>query len=120
MVKRNNKNLGDLGESIARKYLEKKGYLILDTNYRALQTEIDIVAKDLDELVFIEVKTRSSHKFGEAYEAVDEFKMQNIIRTSMSYIQKKNYYDLMVRYDIIEVYINEKKINHIKAAFDLS
>lgn len=119
MVK-NNKNLGDLGESIARKYLEKNGYLILDTNYRALGTEIDIVAKDLDELVFVEVKTRSSHRYGEAYEAVNEFKIKNIIQTSISYIEKNMYYDLMVRYDIIEVYINEKKINHIKSAFDLS
>lgn len=111
---------GNLGEDIATRFLEKKSYKILDRNYRALGNEIDIIARDKDEIVFVEVKTRNSHKFGEAYEAVDKYKMENIILTSRAYIEKYSLYDIMIRYDIIEVYLKEKKINHIVGAFDLS
>ncbi len=111
---------GNLGEDIATRFLENKNYKILDRNYRALGNEIDIVARDKDEIVFVEVKTRNSHKFGEAYEAVDKYKMENIILTSKAYIEKYSLYDIMIRYDIIEVYLKEKKINHIIGAFDLS
>ncbi|WP_071026771.1 YraN family protein [Peptoniphilus raoultii] len=115
----NNKDLGNFGETLATKFLEDKNYKILDRNYRALGTEIDIIAKDKDELCFVEVKTRRSHKFGDAYEAVDEIKMQNIIQTARAYIYKNNLYDIQVRFDIIEVYIREGKINHIENAFSL-
>lgn len=116
----NNKNLGNFGEDLAAKFLEEKNYKILDRNYRALGTEIDIVAKDEDELCFVEVKTRRSHKFGEAYEAVNEIKMQNIIQTARAYIYKNNFYDTQIRFDIIEVYVNEGRINHIENAFTLA
>lgn len=116
----NNKELGDIGENIAVKFLENKKYIILDRNFRAQSTEIDIIAKDKEELVFVEVKTRKSHKFGEAYEAVGEFKMKNIINTARAYIYKHNLYDTQIRFDIIEVYYNEKRINHIENAFTLA
>ncbi|MGI5948865.1 YraN family protein [Peptoniphilus sp.] len=116
----NNLYYGNIGEDIATKFLERKNYKILDRNYRALGNEIDIIARDKDEIVFVEVKTRNSHKYGEAYEAVDKFKMENIILTSRAYIERYSLYDIMIRYDIIEVYLMEKKINHIEGAFDLS
>ncbi|EFK39449.1 putative TIGR00252 family protein, partial [Peptoniphilus sp. oral taxon 836 str. F0141] len=107
-------------ESLATDFLQKKNYIILDRNYRALGTEIDIIAKDGEELVFVEVKTRRNHRFGEAYEAVTEFKMRNIIQTANVYIYKHELYNTQVRFDVIEVYINEKRINHIENAFILS
>ena len=116
----NNKELGNFGESLATDFLQKKNYIILDRNYRSLGTEIDIIAKDGEELVFVEVKTRRNHKFGEAYEAVTEFKMRNIIQTVNVYIYKHELYNTQVRFDVIEVYINEKRINHIENAFILS
>lgn len=110
---------GNLGEDIATKFLIKRNYKILERNYIALGTEIDIIARDKDEIVFVEVKTRNSHKYGEAYEAVDEFKMKNIIKTARAYIERYSLYDIMIRFDIIEVYLRERKLNHIIAAFDI-
>ena len=111
---------GNRGEDIATNFLKKKGYIILERNYRALGTEIDIIARDKDELVFVEVKSRNSRKYGDAYESVTEFKMQNIIQTATAYIMEKNLFDIMVRFDIIEIYFKEKEINHIESAFMLS
>ena len=111
---------GNRGEDIATKFLEQKGYVILERNYWALGTEIDIIARDADELVFVEVKSRNSRKYGDAYEAVTEFKMQNIIQTATAYIMEKNLFDIMVRFDIIEIYFKEKEINHIASASMLS
>lgn len=61
---------GKTGEDMATEYLLKKGYMIICRNFRCFQGEIDIVARDNDYLVFIEVKTRTSTKYGEAREAV--------------------------------------------------
>lgn len=115
-----NQSLGKYGEDAATKLVEEKGYIILERNYRALGTEIDIIAMNRGILVFIEVKTRTSRKYGNAYEAVNSFKMKNIINTSLSYIMKNNLESSQVRYDIIEVYVNENLINHIENAFELN
>ncbi|MDO5715894.1 MAG: YraN family protein [Tissierellia bacterium] len=116
----NHKQVGDYGENIALEYLIKNGYRVLDKNFRALGTEIDLIALKKDELIFIEVKTRRNRQFGDAYEAVTERKMNHIIQTAQSYIQQKNLYQYMVRFDIIEIYLMENKLNHIKNAFILS
>lgn len=116
----NNKYYGNMGEDIATRFIENKGYKILERNYRTLGTEIDIIARDKNELIFIEVKSRNSRKYGNASEAVTNFKMQNIIKTATAYIMEKSLYDIQVRFDIIEVYFKEKEINHIISAFMLS
>lgn len=116
----NTKQIGNLGEQLAAEYLLSKGYDILDKNYRKQGTEIDIIAVCGEELVFVEVKTRRSRTFGDAYEAVTPLKMQHIIQTSQLYLQEKQYYQYMVRYDIIEVYLSEGKIEHIENAFTLA
>ena len=64
------KNLGDRGEAAAAEYLEKKGYTILNRNYYICHGEIDIIAKDGDCTVFVEVKTRRSDKYGSGLEAI--------------------------------------------------
>lgn len=112
-----NKSLGNFGESLATEFLKNNGYEILDRNYRRMGTEIDIIAKKDFLIVVVEVKTRRSRKFGNAYEAVDERKINNIIQTISYYILEKNLYDYQIRFDIIEVYSNEKVINHIENAF---
>ena len=113
----NKENLGKLGEDISARYLEDKGYKILDRNYRAIGKEIDIIAMDRDVLVFIEVKTRSSKKFGHALEAVNEMKISNIVNASIRYVMDKKMTAYQVRYDVIEYYVKEDKINHIENAF---
>ncbi|MDO5041705.1 MAG: YraN family protein [Peptoniphilus sp.] len=113
----NNKSIGNFGEERAVEYLKDKNYKILDRNYRALGKEIDIVTMDGNILVFIEVKTRNSKKFGNAAEAVDYFKIQNIVTASINYAISKNLTHYQIRYDIIEYYLKEDYINHIENAF---
>ena len=113
----NNIQKGKLGESIALQYLIKKKSNILETNYRIKSGEIDIIAKINEELVFIEVKSRNSIKFGYPSEAVNYNKIKKIINTAKYYILKNNLSDIPIRFDVIEVYLKDKKINHIVNAF---
>ena len=113
----NNKEKGYLGEQIALNYLLKKGANILNRNYRIKSGEIDIIAKINEELVFIEVKSRNNIKFGYPAEAVNYNKIKKIINTAKYYILKNNLNNIPIRFDVIEVYLKDKKINHIVNAF---
>ena len=110
--------LGRQGEEIATKYLQKQGYLILETNWRAGRNEIDLIARDKDFLVIIEVKSRSNDNFAEPEEAVTKDKQQALIRAANVYIFRKNI-NLETRFDIISIIHNknETRINHLKDAF---
>ncbi len=79
------RNLGLVGESLAVKLLHQKGFQILEKNFRSKFGEIDIVAKDDNTLVFIEVKTRWTKEYGPAEEAVTPRKIRAIIRTGQYY-----------------------------------
>ena len=109
---------GNAGEREATKYLSNLGYEILCNNFRCIQGEIDIIAKDQKELVFIEVKTRRSTRYGEAREAVDEKKQKHIKNAIRYYLYKNNLENEFVRIDVIEVYIQKRLriIKHIKEA----
>lgn len=76
---------GKLGEKLAAKFLQKHGYKIIDKNFHSRVGEIDIVARDADALVFVEVKTRWSKVFGEPVEAVTGRKLASIIKTAQYY-----------------------------------
>ena len=108
--------LGKLGEQIAVEYLSKNKYQILERNFYCRQGEIDIVAKDKDEIVFVEVKTRSNYNFGRPSEAVDYNKQKHIYRVAKYYLYKRNLLNLFVRFDVIEVLIENGKfnVNHIR------
>jgi putative endonuclease len=110
--------LGKQGEEIAIAYLLKQGYHILDKNWRSGRNEIDIIAKDRDFLVIIEVKSRRSDIFIEPEEAVTKEKQQTLIRAANAYIFRKNI-NLETRFDIISIIHNkdETRINHLKDAF---
>lgn len=115
---RNNIEKGRTGELLAKEYLISKGYNILESNYRNKIGEIDLIALDKNILVFIEVKTRTSTKFGYGYEAVNKRKQEKIIYCSQLYIQQKKLKNYQLRYDIIEVYLTSTiKINHIENSF---
>jgi putative endonuclease len=105
-----------LGEDLACEYLKNNGYKIIERNFTARQGEIDIIALDKDELVFIEVKTRTSIKYGKPAEAVDSKKQKHLTKTAEYYLYSRNLENEFVRIDIIEIYIynNKYKINHIK------
>lgn len=114
----NNVEKGAMGEEIASKYLMSKDYIILERNYRNKIGEIDIIAKKSELIVFVEVKTRTSTNYGYAYEAVNKKKQTKIINTALCYIKQYNLKNFQIRFDIIEVYIgNKKKINHFEDAF---
>ena len=111
-----NKILGNLGENIVKRYLEEMNYQILKTNFTCKQGEIDIIGLDKKEIVFVEVKTRGNQKFGYGIEAVDVHKQKHIKNTARYFIYKYHLEKSSIRFDVIEVYLNEKKyyLNHIK------
>lgn len=101
---------------MAAKYLEKIGYEIIDRNFICKQGEIDIIAKDKAEYVFIEVKTRSNFCFGRPSEAIDDFKRKHILRSAKYYVHLNGLEEAFIRFDVIEVYLcnNRYKVNHLK------
>lgn len=107
---------GKIGEDLATKYLENLGYTIIERNFVAKQGEIDIVAKDKEELVFIEVKTRTNTSFGKPADAVNLTKQKHLISTAKYYLYSKHLENEFIRLDVIEVYLQKNlyKINHIK------
>ena len=110
--------LGEEGEKIAVRYLKSKGYIVYQTNWRFGKLEIDIIAEDGQELVFIEVKTRSSEIYGRPEEAVDDVKETAILNAADIYVRDFNL-EIEVRFDIISVLMNKNKskICHIIDAF---
>ena len=113
-----NKLKEKFGEYEATKYLESLGYEILCNNFRCLQGEIDIIAKDREEIVFVEVKTRYNKHYGEARDAVDKNKQKHILNCAKYYLYKNRKENAFVRIDVIEVYPKNDSflIKHIKQA----
>ena len=110
------KELGNIGEQIAVEYLEKNKYQILERNFYCRQGEIDIIAKDNQEIVFIEVKTRTSINFGKPAESINEIKQKHMYKAAKYFLYKTKRLDDFIRFDVIEVLISNGKfnINHIK------
>lgn len=108
--------IGKLGEDIVTKYLEELGYTIVERNFMAIQGEIDIIARDKKELVFIEVKTRTNMLFGRPVEAVNLPKQKHLISTVKYYLYRNHLESEFIRLDIVEVYLygNKCKVNHLK------
>ncbi len=116
------KYIGRIGETEAVGYLEKKGFVILERNYRAERGEIDIIAREGDTLVFVEVKTKRQDGFGEPEDWVGRKKQDQIAKVAMRYLQEKNLDNVDCRFDVIAIgYENgKKKISHIQDAFWLN
>nr|DAL06058.1 MAG TPA: UPF0102 protein [Caudoviricetes sp.] len=110
--------LGRIGENIIADYITKLGYKVVERNFECNQGEIDIIAKDKEELVFIEVKTRTDISYGEASEAVTNTKKRHLINSIKYYIYKQKLENQPIRIDVAEVYINKGKVkvNYIKQA----
>lgn len=107
---------GKLGEDLACKYLENNGYKVIERNFLARQGEIDIIALDKNEIVFIEVKTRTNISYGKPVEAVDTNKQKHLIKTVEYYLYSRNLENEFIRIDVIEIYLykNKYRVNHIK------
>lgn len=110
----NNRKFGDAGEDLACRYLERQGYEILERNkHYSRFCEIDIIAKDKNTVVFVEVKTRKTDSFGSPLEAITASKYANIKKGVLSYLAEnkvKNY-----RIDVVGITLKpEIKIEHLK------
>jgi len=119
-----NKIIGNIGEQYAVSYLQKEKYKIIDKNYRCNYGEIDIIAFDKDCLCFVEVKTRTTCKYGRPANAVNYPKRRHIINCAKVYISSKRLGNYKARFDIVEVFMKNddnkiriEKINIIKNAF---
>src|SRR6266498_441819 len=115
---------GALGEKLACRYLKRNGYKILFRNFRGRSGgEIDVVCRDNDTLVFIEVKTRGREDFGRPVEAVDREKQRRISRGALAWLRMLDNPDILFRFDVIEVIITDDakpRLELIKNAFPLS
>lgn len=116
--------LGKTGELLAKQFLIDEGYTFLKSNYRFERAEADLIftrGENKDkEIIFIEVKTRRSKKFGEGEESVDAKKQAQIRKAAEGFLyENEMYQDYQIRLDVIVVYLmnNEKNIVHIKNAF---
>lgn len=111
-----NHEIGKEGEEEAARYLESQGYQIIQRNFECRQGEIDIIAKDKDEYVFIEVKTRQNFHYGMPCEAVNAPKQKHIWNATKYYLYFHKLEDAFIRFDVIEVYKRRGKsyVHHIK------
>ena len=86
-----NLTTGKKGEEIAKRYLEKKGYKILEKNYKTKYAEIDLIAKKRNELVFVEVRTKMGENFGTPEETIDKKKMRKLWGNAMAYAARNKW-----------------------------
>ena len=118
------KRSGDRGEALVAAYLRRRGYTILETQFRTRQGEIDIIARSPEDyLCFVEVKTRKDAKFAEAREFVTPDKQRKLRAAARYYLAKCGDMDLICRFDVAEVYLGEgifriSRINYIPQAFE--
>jgi putative endonuclease len=111
---------GKDGEKIAVSFLKKRGYQIIETNYRCILGEIDIVARENEELVFIEVKTRKSEELGYPEQAVGIKKQRKLSQLALCYLQGKKLTNVKARFDVMAITMSASgnEIKLIKNAFD--
>lgn len=111
------KQVGDRGEKIAEAYLLARGYELLKRNYRAGRCELDLVMRQGETVVFVEVKARSGTAFGTPAEFVTKRKRRNLLFAAQAYLQEHGEMDAPARMDVVEVYLSGGRVRHIVNAF---
>lgn len=116
------KQRGDLGESAAARHLEAKGYRIQHRNWRFRQWELDLVCRDGETLVFVEVKTRHSKTMGNPADALNHTKQARLVKAASQYLSKHDLWDEPCRFDFVAVIVTNDAmdVEHIENAFDLT
>lgn len=112
--------MGNEAEDLACEYLQQKGWEILDRNYYSGHSEIDIIAKDENFTVFLEVKMRSSTQFGKPIEFVNEEKIEHVFRAAEAWALEHGLQESPMRFDVIGILKRKGKapeINHIPDAY---
>ena len=115
------KELGKKGEEVALRFLKKKGYKIIQQNYVCKMGEMDLIAREKDTLVFIEVKTRTSTAFGPPQLAVTSTKQMQLSKVALYFLKQKRLEDIKARFDVVAILLRPEgeEIELIKDAFDL-
>lgn len=111
------KEIGNIGENMACEFLLKRDYEILQRNFTKPFGEIDIIAKDKDCLVFIEVKARKNTDFGYPRDFVNKKKIEKIINVAQTYMMENKIFNKAFRFDVIEIIFEKNEITHLKNAF---
>jgi len=112
--------VGQTGEAAARRYLEKLGYRIIESNYRCSLGEIDLIARDNRTIVLAEVRTRTSSAFGSPEESITAEKARRLRRLALYYLQATRQGESPSRIDLLAVVLDKKSlevqsVRHIKA-----
>jgi len=115
------KELGKKGEELAVRFLKKKGYRVIERNYVCKMGEMDIIAKEKDTFVFVEVKTRTSSTFGPPQLAVNAAKQRQLSKVALNFLKEKHLEDAKARFDVVAILLGPKgeQIELIRDAFDL-
>jgi putative endonuclease len=111
---------GKTGEDLACVELERRGYAIVARRYRLRSGELDIIARDGQTLVFVEVKARDNRAFGDAAEAVTRFKQRRIAHLALDYVTRQHLRDCPCRFDVVSIHMDEggPTIEVFQNAFD--
>lgn len=119
-MKNKRQQLGDQGEGLAVRHLEQRGYHILCQNYRTPLGEIDIIAREGEAIVFIEVKTRQNSRFGSPKYAVDRRKQVKMSKAALCYLKETRQTQVKARFDVVSIasVTGEFEIEVVQNAFD--
>ncbi len=114
------KKLGKEGEDRAAIYLAKQGYKILERNYSTRNGEIDLIALHQGEVVFVEVKTRTSNAYGSPELAINPRKQGRMVKAALGYIKYKKLHQMPCRFDVVAISTgNEQEVELIRNAFEM-
>lgn len=113
-------SLGKTGEDLAVRHLQALGYRVLARNFRCALGEIDVIAREGDYLVFVEIKTRRGGPMGEAKAAVDERKQRRISRVALRYLKERGQTEMRSRFDVVAVVVegDRHRIELVRDAFE--
>jgi putative endonuclease len=119
---RQRQDLGALGEDLALKEITRLGYKCIARNYRCPLGEIDLIAKERDRLVFIEIKTRRGRSTGYAKEAITSRKRRQLSKVALAYMKSNNCSDAKSRFDVVAISLmgDKEEIEVIRNAFELA
>ncbi|MFP6770522.1 MAG: YraN family protein [Planctomycetaceae bacterium] len=116
--------LGERGEDLAARFLVTRGLTVSERRYRTRQGEIDLVCRDRDTVVFVEVKTRRTRKAGEPFEAITRHKQQRLTRLALAYLKRHDLLEAPARFDVVSILYSEKTptptIDYFRDAFPAS
>ena len=118
--RKENHQKGSRGEKAAARFLEQQGYAVLERNYTRRVGEIDLICRQDDTIVFVEVKLRRDIGHGLPIEAVGKTKQRRIISTAKLYAAEHDLFDYDMRFDVIEVVVDDQNrlwVRHVPGAF---